>query len=74
VFVSHDVIFEEGEPNCTLPIMEEKIPLFDTLSEVETINEGIQKSTTNGDPNTQDDDHNRFASTRKTSLTRTGDP
>jgi len=28
--VSHDVVFEEGEPHRTSPSVEENIPLFDT--------------------------------------------
>ena len=32
VFVSRDVIFEEGSPHRTLPSVGEELPLFDTLS------------------------------------------
>ncbi len=40
VFVSHDVVFEEGQPHCTSPsVGENNIPLFDVTLGVETLDE-----------------------------------
>jgi len=65
VFVSHDVIFEEGYLHCTSPSMGEKnVPLFDTilddiipLDDTKLPNQGIDDKHTdhkNPDPRDQD--------------------
>jgi len=67
VFTSHDVVFEEGEPNRTSPIVGDRTSLFDVLNEEDTLGEGGQKSTTSGKSNVPDDDNKGNASARGTS-------
>ena len=73
VFVSRDVVFEEGEPNRTSPIVGERIPLFEALGETEAIAEETQKPTTNTEPG-PDAQGDRFASAGETPLTGTDNP
>jgi hypothetical protein len=62
VFVSRDVIFEEGLPHRTSPAVGEQIALFDTL-DVETADDIHQTTTVNGmEPNEvyPDDNHSHI--------------
>jgi hypothetical protein len=45
VFISRDIIFEEGGPHCTSPAVEEQLPLFDMLDTLEITNVGNKENT-----------------------------
>ena len=73
VFVSRDVVFEEGNPSRTSPIVGEKVqtPLFDDLTETNPLGEGTQTIT---EPSGQDDNNSKSASAGEISLMGTDNP
>ena len=50
VYVSHDIIFEEGHPRHTLASVGEQIPLFDTMADTPLTNNTLDTSTTDPVP------------------------
>jgi hypothetical protein len=52
VFVSCDVIFEEGQPHCTSPSVRENLPLFDTSTSSNPLDDNVGRD--NKHPNTSE--------------------
>jgi len=74
VFTSRDVVFEEGGPNRTSPIVGDRTSLFDVLNEedtLDTLGEEGQRPTTGGkgESNLPDDGNNGNAAAGGASLT-----